>query len=208
MSDAPEESDIPPEQIAFVPRDLLSEHGWLPHGFRADPDQRIYASMCASVDFSPRPSLETDESRKQLIPYVVLFSDEGIFTLRRRRAQSESRLHDKLSIGVGGHVQQAEQRTDLDVLRAGMRRELHEELHIPESVDVDYCGVLNDDSNDVGRVHYGVVFRCEADPSQVDVREVEKMVGEWWSVDELEAEKDRLESWSRLLLPAVKTGRV
>ena len=188
------------ESIAYVPRHQLADRDWLPHGFRPDPDRAIYETLTDSIAFAPRPELETDPSRKQLIPYVVVRAGARIWTMRRRRAQTEERLHDQLSIGVGGHVPDEVLDADTAPLRAGMRRELHEELHIPREVDVDYIGILNDDTDEVGQVHLGLVYECEAPEEDVEIRETEKLVGEWKTVEELEERRDQLESWSRLLL--------
>lgn len=194
-------ADDETEHIAFVPRRSLEDRDWLSHGFRPDPDRTIYETLAASLDFAPRPDLETDPTRQQLIPYVVVRAGERIWTMRRRRAQNEERLHDQLSIGVGGHIPD-EVRTDpAGPLRAGMRRELHEELFIPDDVEVTYTGILNDDTNEVGRVHLGLVFECEAPRESVAIRETEKLVGEWKTEGELREKKDRLETWSQLLLP-------
>ena len=205
MSEPTERS---PEEIAHVPRKILQEQDWLPHGYRDDPDRQIYSVLRERVRYAPRPGLEEDETNKQLIPYVVVRCGDRFLTLRRRSAQSEERLHDQLSIGVGGHISRADDDAEADPIASGMRRELHEELHIPRDIDVEYCGLLNDDSNAVGRVHCGLVYRCEAEAEEVEVRETEKMVGEWRSLPELQEYRDQLETWSQFLLPAIREGQI
>lgn len=51
-----------------------------------------------------RAYCETDESLLQLLPYIVVYQGEEIFMYRRGKGGGELRLHDQLSIGVGGHV--------------------------------------------------------------------------------------------------------
>jgi len=197
-------SDDEVERIAHVPRRDLDDRGWLTHGYRADPDRTIHRQLEQSLQFAPRPDLETDPSRQQIIPYVVVRADGRIWTMRRRRAQTERRLHDQLSIGVGGHVPDDVLSAAGAPLPAGMRRELHEELHIPEEVEVTYTGLLNDDTNEVGRVHLGLVYTCEAPREAVAIRETDKLVGEWKTLGELREREDRLETWSQLLLPELE----
>ena len=55
-------------------------------------------------EFRPRAEAETDPSWKQLIPYLVLRDGERIFLMRRTKAGGDERLHDRYTIGVGGHV--------------------------------------------------------------------------------------------------------
>lgn len=186
------------ELIAYVPRQLLDEQRWLVHGFLEDPQGLIHETLGSAVAFAPRGPLEDDPSRKQIIPYVVVHNRAGqIFTLQRKRAQTEARLHDKLSFGVGGHIEHIDQGAG-HLIDEGMRRELHEELQIEGPYRVSYRGILNDDSNAVGQVHLGAIYTCTAEV--VAVGEVDKMEGRWWTLDELRAASGRLETWSALLL--------
>lgn len=196
-------SDSMNEQAAFVPRIELEGLDVLEHGFRADPDRLAYEKLVKYVSFARRGELEEDPSRKQLIPYCVMTNGADVFVLRRKNAQTEARLHDKLSFGVGGHINPEDARKNdaEDVIQGGMLQELHEELNVEANVTPSYVGTLNDDSNAVGRVHLGLVYMCETPRDAVSVRETEKMAGEWYSPDELDAVADRLETWSQLLLP-------
>ena len=59
----------------------------------------------------------------------------------------------------------------------------------------------NDDTNEVGQVHLGLVYHLALSPTaHVEVREVEKLEGGWSSLEELEREQTNLETWSALLL--------
>lgn len=198
------------ERVAFVPRSDLQSDEWLERGFHPDPDREAYDRLRRSVQFGPRPELEEDPSRKQLIPYVVVRAPEHseLFTMRRREAQTEQRLHHKISIGAGGHITESIESDADDPVRSGMERELHEELAVPEDTDVEYRGLLNDDSNDVGRVHLGLIFTARPPSRDVAVVETEKMVGEWRDVDELERDRERLESWSQLLLDPIRRDEI
>jgi len=190
-----------PERVAHVLRADLPEVS-IERGYVNDPDRRAYRALREALHFGPRPALENDPSRKQLIPYVVVVDTDGgqLFTMRRRTAQSESRLHDRLSIGAGGHIAEEDESAETDPLRAGMERELHEELEAPRAIDPEYRGLLNDDTDEVGRVHLGLVYIAAAEREAVAVRERDKMAGEWMSLDQLAERRDQLESWSRLLL--------
>src|SRR3954470_7016516 len=114
--------------------------------------------------------------------------------MRRTRAGGDERLHDRYSIGVGGHINPE----DADVA-GGLEREWREEIEadfVPEFVPI---GVLNDDDNDVGAVHLGLVYAADAGGRPVAIREREKLEGRFASWDEVTAVADKLETWSALL---------
>jgi predicted NUDIX family phosphoesterase len=140
---------------------------------------------------------EEDPSHKQLIPYVVVRDGERIFLTERTTAGGDARLHGKASIGVGGHLNPVDQGED--ALTDGLRREWNEELIVEWVPDFRLVGLINDDSNPVGSVHLGVVFTVEANGRAVTVREHEKLIGRWATVNEVRSAWDRLETWSQLV---------
>ena len=70
-----------------------------------------------------RGDAEEDPTHKQVIPYLVLRDGERWFLMRRTKAGGDARLHDRWSIGVGGHLNPG----DGDVA-GGLRREWAEEV--------------------------------------------------------------------------------
>jgi predicted NUDIX family phosphoesterase len=153
-----------------------------------------------SGTFRPRPDAENDPSWKQVIPYVVLFDDDQIFLMRRTRAGGDERLHDRYSIGIGGHVNP----DDTDVA-GGLLREWSEEIEADFTPDFRPVGVLNDDDNSVGAVHLGLVFAAQANGRPVEIREREKLEGRFASRTEVKAVADKLETWSGLLFEFLET---
>ena len=118
--------------------------------------------------------MEVDPSFKQVIPYLVLRDGPRWFLMQRTRAGADSRLHDRWSIGVGGHLNPG----DGD-LYGGLAREWREELIAGFEPDLRFVGLLNDDTTEVGRVHLGVVFVADAAGRPVVVRETDKLTGEF-----------------------------
>lgn len=156
--------------------------------------------------FVERAHAERSPELKQPIPYAVVLVGERVLLLRRTRRGGEARLHDKLSIGVGGHVEpidlapDAPDRTQL--LHAAARRELEEELRLDGPVAIEAVGILNDDSNPVGAVHVGYVLRVRVSGS-VEVRERDLLEGRLVTPAELRkllADGADFETWSGLLV--------
>ena len=155
--------------------------------------------------FLPREQAEYDASVKQIIPYVLLCRGGEYFLLRRLKKQTETRLHDKLSLGVGGHINPTEESAS-DPIQAGLRRELSEEVDVPQVKSLTCVGVLNETTGGVSDYHAALVYVLETD-GEVTVRETEKMSGAWATPVELDAVRDRLETWSQIALDAVIHGK-
>ena len=154
--------------------------------------------------FLPRPEAEVDESYRQIIPYVVICRGEHIFTTERLAKGGEARLHGRLSIGIGGHINPESDGDGSDVLRRGMLRELAEEVAVEGSASAPrFIGLINNESNSVSRVHLGLLCIMTVD-GEVTVRETEKLAGRWMTAAELRANADRLENWTAIALDALE----
>ena len=150
-------------------------------------------------EFMDRPAAEEDPSYKQIIPYVVLTQNGQVFTTRRLNKGGESRLHGKLSIGIGGHINPVDETDRRSVLMKGLDRELDEEVYIQRRGQLVPRGFINDDGNGVGAVHLGLCFSMEVE-GEVSVKETEKLSGAWLSLQELKSEYDNMETWSQIAL--------
>lgn len=190
------------EQVLVVPRAVLPDGGrW--HGLRTDGMRAFLADVHRHASFEDREAMERDPSFKQLIPYLVLRDAERYFLMRRTRAGGDARLHDRWSIGVGGHLNPGD-----EDLAGGLRREWREELDADFEPSFTPVALLNDDTTDVGAVHLGVVFVADAAGRVVGVRETDKLVGGFATAAEVAAVRDDLETWSRLAFEALEGSAV
>jgi predicted NUDIX family phosphoesterase len=188
------------ELVLVVPTDaVMAELGggepWL--GIRPAGEADLADLIRRAGTFRPRPEMEVDPAWKQVIPYPVLRDGEAWYLMRRTKAGSDARLHDRYSIGVGGHVNPDDGGLDGD-LGAALRREWHEELVVDFVPSFRFVGLLNDDTTPVGRVHLGLVYEGDAAGRPVAIRETEKLSGEFVAAAEVAAVSDRLETWSRI----------
>ncbi len=175
-----------------------------PHGFRRPwevPLATWLERIRARGFFVERRHAEKDSALKQIIPYCVLLRDGEVFLLRRRPKGGESRLFHKLSIGVGGHINPVDDVDD--ILASGLRREIDEEIEVAVGYEAEPLGVINDESEEVGSVHFGLVYGVRP-CGEVRIRETEQLTGEWTGraavLDRLRAERGAFESWSALIL--------
>lgn len=182
-----------PELVLVVPRTVvMAGDGWL--GVRRVDMADVLEVIARHGTFQPRALMEDDPSYKQVIPYLVLRDGERWFLMRRTRAGGDARLHDRWSIGVGGHLNPG----DVDV-PGGLRREWREELDADFEPVFRPVGLLNDDTTSVGAVHLGLVFAADAGGRAVRIRETDKLEGVFADTDEVRAVRDAMETWSRLV---------
>ena len=175
---------------------VMSDVGW--YGLRSADLDAFLATVEREGRFEPRPAMEADPSFKQVIPYLVLRDGDRYFLMRRTRAGGDVRLHDRWSIGVGGHLNPGDE--DLD---GGLRREWSEELVADFLPDFRFIGLLNDDTTPVGQVHIGAVFVADAAGRTVSIRETEKLSGAFVAPADVAAVAADLETWSRLVFDAL-----
>jgi len=171
----------------------LDAEGFVPSDEKTLEEVVSQGSFCARCDAEGNPLL------RQLIPYVVLVKNGDVFTVTRSKGQSEARLHDKLSVGIGGHL------NELDV-RKGAVRELHEELYVSsQDLSLKFLGFINDLSSPVSRDHLGCLFICQVS-GEVGIREKDKMWGQFRSLAYLRDHVTQLEGWSQIALEVLEKG--
>ncbi len=171
-----------------------------------DASQAVGALQNAGLWLGPRSVLERTESYRQIIPYIILKYGSKFIRYTRTPAGGEPRLHGRTSIGVGGHIDLGDVMScgatiDLSgTLDGAAEREVTEELGAVECSAKEWIGVLVENDNPVGRVHIGLVglWRLNALPPGT----AEDALGEvtFCTIDELKADRDRLETWSSMIL--------
>ncbi len=189
------------ERVLVIPRaSIMADPGWL--GVQSEGLEGFEALVAREGRFEPRAAMEVDRAWKQVIPYLVLRDGERYFLMRRTQAGGDARLHDRWSIGVGGHLNPG----DGD-LAGGLRREWREEVVADFEPEFELIGLLNDDTTDVGSVHLGAVYLADARGRPVEIREEHKLTGRFASLAEVAAVVDQMESWSALVFEYLEAGR-
>ena len=186
------------EKVLVVPAAAAQAH--LVSSFRKEAAEAIIALANQSRTFLPRSEVEQDESVKQIIPYVCIRSGESYVLLQRTNKQSEARLHNKYSLGIGGHINDIEETSGTaDLVYAGLLRELTEEIHVPPGWQLEVLGAIYDATTEVGRVHLGIAYELQTASREFQLNEPELMSGKWVAVSELASYRERMETWSQIL---------
>ena len=155
-----------------------------------------------SAFYVDRAEAEHSDAVVQIIPYVVLKCRDCYAAYTRGRKGTESRLHDLLSVGLGGHVNPADGAPGLTCLETAMQRELSEEVLVNTKMFTRQLkGLLWDPRTPVGAVHVGIVTVFQLVTTDVVTRENGKIVGlAFYTKDQLIKKLDQLEPWSKAVV--------
>jgi predicted NUDIX family phosphoesterase len=201
--------------------------GELKHPLNAMHIDDFHRRAAGSLVISRREELEKDEKYGQILPYVVLWQrnpetkEISLFAYRRAKGSGESRLLGNHSVGVGGHVdltdvyKDASSVIDLRITLAhAIRRELGEEIlfktkdgnvytydvfSVGNCVIPKFVGVINDTSNEVGRVHYGLLYMHEV-PAGFEPYCREKSMETAGMIDVKSFDGATMENWSEIII--------
>jgi predicted NUDIX family phosphoesterase len=146
--------------------------------------------------FLSRSEAENNPSYKQIIPYLVFTYNGFIFLMQRSDKGHEKRLHSMFSLGIGGHIREEDMVGNSIVDWA--RREFHEEIAYTDSCTFEHIGILNDDSNDVGRVHAGWIYLLRGTSPHISIKS-EFASGRLVPFKECQGYYPRLEPWSQVV---------
>ena len=193
--------DYQGEEILVISRELFDELGSF-QGIQTDTLRYLEAILDpANNFFMDRGKAEEDPSFKQIIPYAIFHHNGHYLHYTRGKSGGESRLHAQGSVGIGGHINPVDERTDplgRETYLAGVEREIDEELNIIGGHKNRIVALLNDDSNDVGAVHLGVVHIFDLDSNEVTSAEDALANLAFQSAEDLKGKlHPTLETWSK-----------
>lgn len=196
------------EQILVVSREeLFSNEENAFNGFLGNDNESVaeIVKSFSNIQVKRRGDMEEDPTYKQLIGYALVrdMKTKELLVYTRLTGGGESRLHGKSSVGVGGHMNLVENKTIEESIKINVSRELEEEIGVSfESnlEDIKFIGLINDDTNEVGKVHLGLVYEVYVNKEEIKNIEDDSLEIQWLS-SSLAKELNSYESWSDYLKP-------
>lgn len=198
----------PDENVLVIRRSLFDQLGSF-HGLNFEPEKYLQALLSRGNNFFlPRAQAETDPTHKQIIPYAIITHNDKVLHYVRGKKAGEQRLVAKGSIGIGGHMNQEDESLfnfaiDEAAYRAGVEREVNEEIKIESPFEDRIVALLNDDTTEVGRVHLGIVHVFRLAEEKVQKREAMITNVGFLEKEELLARRENLETWSQLCVDSL-----
>src|SRR5690349_9287645 len=188
----------PDENILVIKRELFDQLGSF-HGLNFEPDRYLASILSRGNNFFlSRSKAENDPGHKQIIPYVLIAHGDKVLHYVRGKKAGEQRLVAKGSIGIGGHLNDTDESLfawDEAAYRAGVEREVNEEIRIDSPFEDRIVALLNDDTNEVGRVHLGIIHVFQLAEPKVEKREAMITGLTFLAKDELLARRETMETW-------------
>jgi len=193
----------PVENVLVIRRSLFDELGAF-EGLNFDSEKYLKTILARGNNFFiPRPEAESNPTYKQIIPYALIVFQNTVLHYVRGKKAGEQRLIAKGSIGVGGHMNETDESLfamDEEAYRAGVEREVNEEIKIDTSFEDEIVALLNDDSTEVGRVHLGIVHVFKLKEPKVQKREAMITGLTFLTKEELLGRRETMETWSQICL--------
>lgn len=207
------------EKVLVVRRsDIFKDGVW--HGLRTENFKKTLKTISTKYKFLPRSQVEEDARWQQIIPYLIFEANGKIFLMKRKAEHTDKRLASMYSIGVGGHINKSDvkelprqisrqaksqrvQGGKEDRILNWARREFEEEINYEGKYKAEFLGLINDDSNDVGLVHLGLVIHLIGDLSVISVKDEHKS-GKLLSLLEVSKRYRNMETWSRIVYDFLK----
>jgi predicted NUDIX family phosphoesterase len=197
---------VPDENILVIKRSLFDELGSF-QGLSFEAEKYLSVILSRGNNFFlPRAQAEGDPAYKQIIPYVLLAFENSVLHYVRGKKAGEQRLVAKGSIGIGGHMNETDETffaLDEAAYRAGVEREVNEEIRIDTRFDDRIVALLNDDTTEVGRVHLGIVHVFKLAEPKVKKREAMITNLALRTRGELMGRRDSLETWSQICVDSL-----
>jgi predicted NUDIX family phosphoesterase len=189
------------EKVLVFPSSLLDNLG----SFQGFYEQGKYylngIKSSGQLQFMERSVAETCEYYRQLIPYCVFTYGSKYFVYQRTKKSGEARLRGNMALGIGGHLNPCDGEANSDLYDIGLDRELKEEIH----PDTKYfgCGVVGaicDNTDAVGRVHFGIVHLYVAKQPEIQLNEEALLPIGFMTVKEMCEKREQFEGWSKILI--------
>jgi Predicted phosphoesterase (MutT family) len=188
------------EHVLVFPTQLL-EHIGMFQGLCFELDKyRDIIHNPKNHTFLKRKDAESNPDYKQLIPYALLQFKDTFFVYRRGKLLAEKRLHGNYSLGVGGHISVTDSGLFSTTYEDGLKREINEEVIIKSPYTQRIVALLNDDSNDVGKVHFGIIHVLALEKPLVKPREKSINETRFLNMSELQKDIDTFENWSKFCI--------
>jgi predicted NUDIX family phosphoesterase len=192
------------EFVMVVPTTILWKAGYF-QGFNSNVN--LFLELLKNPEnfqFKKRNEIESDPSFKQIIPYIVITYNNTILSYQRGKLQSEKRLMGSYSIGFGGHISVMDVNLFEVTYKEAMLRELYEEVIIESKYSEKIFGFINDDSNEVGKVHFGIIHIIELDNKNVKPKEKSINKLKFVTIQNLIEHYTYYENWSKICIDNIK----
>lgn len=187
------------EQVLSIKNSFLA----ILNNENVDKVEALMLLIANSSQFEYRYNAELDFDKKQVIPYVVMQHNDKYFVTKR--IEGDHRLVGQMSIAVGGHINPCdvwEFNRPKEIVAHCVMREIMEETTatLNDVKTPKYITTFIDESTEVSKVHVCLLAKFIMETDQIEIRETDKLEGEWLTFDEIKEQYDKFENWSKIAI--------
>jgi len=197
------------QKIIVIEKNILFGKDYF-NGFKSAREVNYEQRILANIKVMRRGDAENDPTHKQPIGYAIVMNSKTkkVFAYQRSskdKEYGEKRLQGKWSWGFGGHIEPSDNSNGNPIKDSVFREVNQEELEVFGKLKYPrVLGYINDDSDDVGKVHFGILYLINTDAIKAKPRDPEIAKLESLSLSELErmcsSPDFTVESWSEIAL--------
>ncbi len=184
-----------------LPMHLFAKSKYINLSGHNETNKDFLMNWIVNGTFVDRQHAETNPDIKQFIPYCIIERKGDYFSYKRTNKGGEKRLHDLMSLGIGGHINLGDSTYPEDAYNIGFERELKEEIGLlPNQYTHKILGFIYDDSNEVGKVHLGIVHLVKIGDINVKITDKALSKGKFDTLDNMKKNLANFETWSQIVL--------
>lgn len=201
------------QKIIVIEREVLFGSD-LFEGFKLPHEVNYESRILRNLKIMKRGDVENNPSYKQPIGYTIIINPNlrKVFTYQRSSKDGhygEKRLQGKWSWGIGGHIEPIDNENGNPIRESMIREVTKEETEIIGNIlgEPRILGYINDDSDSVGKVHFGILYMLKID-GYANPKDSEIAHGEMKDLNELEkicySQDCDVEKWSKIALEPLR----
>ena len=158
-----------------------------------------------SYSWLSRPRAEVSHDMVQAIPCVIIRDSRNKYCVFRRVGEDRRDLNKKLSLIIGGHIDDSNNRDSFQaVMLCNLNREIEEEIGIRPEEPPRPIGVIIDGSSNAASRHVAFLHEMSAEhvtpqaPEEFTKRS--KFTGEFMAPSHLGGLSRQFDPWSRMVI--------
>ncbi len=158
------------EELLTLPNNVVFEHGaW--QGFLLGESWGSFYAKLAQENplWMKRDEAEDNREVQQVIPWTIFRWNNYYLELKKKQEGPHTRLYNKYSLGFGGHVFKHEM-DKVGSLDEWIKERFLQEMEYKGNLTVSTLGVVNDNTDELGSGHFGIVYLIEGDSNLVSSR--------------------------------------
>lgn len=184
------------EEVFVIPYNNTSH---IENGFtKVNSEKNIWSKFDKLGKYIYRDVVEGRVETQQIIPYIVLRSNEGRYLIAKKRNKAKDEINNTMSLGFGGHINPCDGYKD--ILFQASARNLLEEISLYPYNTMQFKGYVREMNSDI-KDHLGCVFLIDdIDEKETKILKQDVYIQDWYTKNQLVEHYAKFETWSKHII--------